>query len=85
VQGEDAAGQRGGVALGGLTGTEVEDCLRNKPLVAEFRAELNRNAEAHNVEATPAFYIGEEALQGSPDYPEFATILDKHVAAAGKK
>lgn len=70
--------------VGGLTGTGVEDCLRNKPLIEEFRAELNRNAEKHDVQATPAFFIGEEALQGAPDYADFAEILDKHVAAAKK-
>lgn len=71
--------------VGGLTGSGVEDCLRNRPLIDEFRAELERNSQTHVVEATPAFFIGEQAHQGAPDYAEFASILDKHIADAAKK
>lgn len=68
--------------VAGMTGDAVETCLRDKELIDAFRAELNKNFETHNVEATPAFFIGSEDLQGAPEYAEFAEILNKHIAAA---
>jgi protein-disulfide isomerase len=73
---------KGYAQVAGMTGDDVEACLRNRALMDEFRAELNRNSETHNVEATPAFFIGEENFQGAPDLADLTEILDKQLAAA---
>ena len=76
---------KGYAQLAGMTGDDVDNCLRNKTLIEEFRGELQKISDTQNIEATPAFFIGDEDFQGGPSYPEFAEILEKHLAAAAPK
>ena len=63
---------------------DVETCLRNRAMFDELRTDQQAAAEAQNIEMTPSFFVGEEDIQGGPDYKSFAEILDRHLAAAKK-
>jgi protein-disulfide isomerase len=69
----------------GISETEVDACLKNKTLLTALRDEQEKASEAYNIEATPAFYIGDENLQGAGAYADFAEVIDRQLAKATPK
>ena len=68
----------------GIDEADVDKCFENKTLIQQMQDE--RQAAADKIEATPAFFIGDENLQGDAPYEDMAEVgIDKHLAAADAK
>ncbi len=60
----------------GLTGEEVEACMKDRALARAMVAVYKENAEEHGIRSTPSFIIDGELVTGALPYDEFSTILD---------
>lgn len=69
----------------GIPEEEVDKCLDKKELVSSIMDERERSVSTYRIDATPAFFIGDENLQGDAPYEQFQAILDAQLKAPAKK
>jgi protein-disulfide isomerase len=69
----------------GLAEADVDKCLDKKDLVSSIMEDRERAVKEFNIEATPAFYIGDVNLQGDQSYEKFKEVIDTQLAAPAKK
>jgi protein-disulfide isomerase len=67
--------------LAGMNGAAAEACLRDRAHFAAVRDAQLKAADAHDVQFTPAFFIGADTVQGAPDYETLAAAIDAALAA----
>ena len=61
--------------LGGMSGEEVDRCLRNQPLLSELNQRQDDAIDRYAVDATPTFVIDGTVTKVSLDYDGFAKAL----------
>ncbi len=69
----------------GIPEEEVDKCLDKKELVSSIMDERERSVKTYQIDATPAFFIGDQNLQGDAPYEEFQKIIDAQLKAPAKK
>ena len=67
----------------GLKQDQFDECVDTKKYQAKIQAHL-KIANERQVNATPTFYIGKQALTGILAYDEFKHAVDSAIAASGK-
>ena len=68
--------------LAGISEADFDACLKNKPLVAALQEEQKQAAVKFKIDATPAFFIGDQDFQGNPGYDEMAAAIDRELKKA---
>ena len=67
---------KGIARLGGMSGDQVDACLRNETLLNRINARKDDGAERYGIAATPTFVInGKVAANAPADYDGFAKLL----------
>ena len=66
----------------GIPEDQAEECLKNKELVDSIRDERELSIKTYQIDATPAFFIGDQTLQGDAPYDEVKAILDEELKTA---
>jgi protein-disulfide isomerase len=69
----------------GLSEADVDACLQNKTLLASMKEEQRRASDVYAIDATPAFFIGDETIQGDAPFEDMAAAIDRQLAKAKKK
>jgi protein-disulfide isomerase len=64
----------------GLSGEEVEACLKDQKLLDKIAADQKYANEVLKVNATPTFFINGEMLRGENSFEEFAKHIDPLLA-----
>lgn len=64
----------------GLSGEEVEACLKDQKLLDKIAADQKYANEVLKVNATPTFFINGEMLRGENSFDEFAKRIDALLA-----
>jgi protein-disulfide isomerase len=67
----------------GLDQNSFESCLKSGKFKTAVQQDADAGAQA-GVNATPVFFINGESLNGAQAEEQFATIIDRQLAAAGK-
>jgi protein-disulfide isomerase len=67
----------------GVKPDQFNECVDSKKYQAKIQAHL-KIANERQVNATPTFYIGKQALSGVITYDEFKHAVDSAIAAGGK-
>lgn len=67
----------------GISEEQTETCLSDKELVTSIREERELSIKTYQIDATPAFFIGDETLQGDAPYEDVKAILEAQLS--GKK
>lgn len=65
--------------FGGLSGTDVDACLKQKDLLDAVNAEAKNGQDEYGVNATPTFVMDGKAYAGAMSYDEFKKLLDEHL------
>jgi protein-disulfide isomerase len=63
--------------LGGLSGEDVQACLKQQPLLEHIRRGALVGQEDYKINSTPSFVIGKEVISGAQPYEVFKKTLDK--------
>src|SRR5262249_41249184 len=69
----------------GIPEADVDKCLDKKELVSSIMDERERSVKEYQIDATPAFFIGDVNLQGDQSYEKFKDVIDAQLAAPAKK
>jgi protein-disulfide isomerase len=67
----------------GMNQNAFESCLKSDEYKSEIQRDIDAGLQA-GVNATPAFFINGEFLNGAQAEDQFTTIIDRQLAAAGK-
>jgi len=62
---------------GGMSGTQVSECLRLEPLMIGIRRIAEEAQKNHGVNSTPSFVIQGETIAGALPFGEFSAIIDR--------
>ncbi len=62
--------------LGGMTETEVNQCLSEATLLADLNAMKNEAISMHGIKATPSFVIGGRTYVGVTSYDVLASLVE---------
>ncbi|MDX2221816.1 MAG: thioredoxin domain-containing protein [Rhodospirillaceae bacterium] len=71
--------------LAGLNGAAADACLRDRAHFAAVRDAQLKSADEHDVQFTPAFFIGADSIQGAADYDTLADAIDAALAVQAPK
>lgn len=63
--------------FGGMSETDVEECLKLQELLNGIRRIAAAAQEMHKVSSTPTFIIGKETISGAMPYENFKKVFDK--------
>ncbi|MDA1088721.1 MAG: DsbA family protein [Proteobacteria bacterium] len=63
--------------FGGLSGDDVDACLKQQTLLDHIRKGALVGQETHKVDSTPFFIIGDETVSGAQPFEAFKKVLDK--------
>ena len=63
--------------LGGMSETDVEECLKLQELLDGIRRNAASAQETYKVNSTPTFIIGKEIISGAMPYETFKKVFDK--------
>jgi protein-disulfide isomerase len=63
--------------FGGMSATDVDDCLQNQELLDYIQNTARDGGEKHKINSTPSFVIDGETHSGGLPYADFKKLLDK--------
>jgi protein-disulfide isomerase len=63
--------------FGGMSATDVDDCLQNQELLDYIQSTARDGGEKHKINSTPSFVIDGETHSGGLPYADFKKLLDK--------
>ena len=63
--------------FGGMSATDVDDCLQNQELLDFIQNTARDGGEKHKINSTPSFVIDGETHSGGLPYADFKKLLDK--------
>ena len=63
--------------FGGMSATEVDDCLKNQALLDFIQNTARDGGEKYEINSTPSFVIDGETYTGELPYEDFKKLLDK--------
>ena len=63
--------------FGGMSATDVDDCLQNQELLDYIQDTARDGGEKHKINSTPSFVIDGETHSGGLPYADFKKLLDK--------
>jgi protein-disulfide isomerase len=63
--------------FGGMSATDVDDCLKNQELLDYIQNTARDGGEKHKINSTPSFVIDGETHSGGLPYADFKKLLDK--------
>jgi protein-disulfide isomerase len=63
--------------FGGMSATDVDDCLQNQELLNYIQNTARNGGEKHKINSTPSFIIDGEIHSGGLPYADFKKLLDK--------
>ena len=63
--------------FGGMSETDVEECLKLQELLDGIRRNAASAQETYKVNSTPTFIIGKEIISGAMPYETFKKVFDK--------
>ena len=63
--------------FGGMSETDVEECLKLQELLNGIRRTAAAAQETHKVNSTPTFIIGKETISGAMPYENFKKVFDR--------
>jgi len=66
--------------FGGLSGADVDACLKYQPLLESIRQGALVAQETYKINSTPSFVVGTEIISGNQPFEEFKKVLDKAIA-----
>jgi len=63
--------------FGGLSGSDVDTCLKYQPLLEHIRRGALAGQETYKINSTPSFVIGTEVISGNLPFEKFKKVLDE--------
>ena len=63
--------------IGGLSGDDVQACLKQQPLLEHIRRGALVGQEDFEINSTPSFVIGKKVIRGAQPFEVFKKALDK--------
>ncbi len=63
--------------FGGMSSTDVDDCLQNQALLDYIQNTAREGGEKHKINSTPSFVIDGVTHSGGLPYADFKKLLDK--------
>jgi protein-disulfide isomerase len=63
--------------LGGLSGEDVQACLKQQSLLEHIRRGALVGQEDYEINSTPSFVVGKEIISGAQPYEVFKKTIDK--------
>lgn len=68
--------------FGGLSGDDVEACLKQQNLIDHIQKTAGAASEEHGINSTPSFLVNGEMISGSQPYATFKDAIDKALERA---
>jgi len=68
--------------FGGLSGDDVEACLKQQNLIDHIQKTAGAASEEHGINSTPSFLVNGEKISGSQPYATFKDAIDKALEKA---
>lgn len=68
--------------FGGLSGDDVEACLKQQNLIDHIQKTAGAASEEHGINSTPSFLVNGEMISGSQPYATFKDAIDKALEKA---
>lgn len=68
--------------LGGLSGDDVDRCLRQQALVDFLQGTAREASAKHEINSTPSFLINGRKIAGALPYDDFSAVVDEALAKA---
>jgi protein-disulfide isomerase len=69
--------------LAGLSDSQVEACLGNKPLIQAVQQRAQEGQQRYGIDSTPSFIVNGKKISGEQSFEAFSRAIDAALAEAG--